>query len=365
MKNWFRFILIAIVAMLLLPACQTPSPMAEQKTLKVMTLNIWSGLDYIGTMTMGLYESDKIREARYQALISEIRELDPDIIGLNEVNNRNGFLDRLSDDLNYDAIFHVGVAGLKIGTVGIPWNLREGDALLAKKALNLQEVGRKQLSGGGFVWNYASFHLDDATQVLVGKIAVNGTSYYTAVTHLHASPPDLPEYRNLITEYTNKFGYSESEAEKTRVLLTENQAWRNDEFKLLDEYLKEAVPTGMPLIIMGDFNADNSWPEIKEFQNKGYADTFSAVNKEQKYTWDSVENQNIRTHYLSDLNKKRATLYGHLDETFSASRLTLDYIFTKSMNDPDAVMRSDLCANRVIGGVHPSDHYGVFTELRL
>ena len=288
MKKRLHFLLIFIAAISLLPACNASNPEAEQETLKVMTLNIWSGLDYKGTMTMGLYESDETREARYQALISEIRDKDPDLIGLNEVNNRHGFLNRLADDLNYDAIFHVGVSGLKIGTIGIPWNLREGDALLAKKALNLREIGRKQLSGGGFVWNYASFHLDDATQVLVGKITVNGSSLYIAVTHLHASPPDLPEYRDLIIEYTKKFGYSESEAAKARALLTENQEWRNKEFKLLDDYLTETVPTDMPLIIMGDFNADISWPEIRGFQDRGYIDTFAAVNKEQKYTWDPL-----------------------------------------------------------------------------
>ena len=365
MNNSIHFLLICIAAVFLLPACNAPNSKMGQKTLKVMILNIWSGLDYKGVMTMGQYESDEAREARYQALISEIRETDPDIIGLKEVNDRNGFLSRLIDDLNYDAIFHVAVSGLKIGTIGIPWNLREGDALLAKKSLNLQKVGRNQLSGGGFVWNYASFHLDDATQVLVGKITVNGTSIYAAVTHLHASPPDLPEYRNLINEYSKTYGYSESEAEKAGGLLTENQEWRNNEFRLLDEYLTEVVPIDRPLIMMGDFNADSSWPEIKRFQNRGYTNTFAAVNKEQKYTWDAAENQNIRTHYLRDLNKKRETLYGHLEDTLTASRLTLDYIFSRSMNEPESIIRSDLCADRLIGGVHPSDHFGVVTEFRL
>jgi endonuclease/exonuclease/phosphatase family metal-dependent hydrolase len=365
MNNRIHFLLIFLATVFLLPACNNPKSSMEQKTLKVMTLNIWSGLDYKGTVTMGLYESDQTREARYQALISEIKEKDPDIIGLNEVNARNGFLRRLTDDLNYDAIFHVGVSGLKIGTIGIPWNLREGDAVLAKKGFNLQEVGRQQLSGGGFIWNYASFHLDDATQVLVGKITVNNKTIYAAVTHFHASPPDLPEYRKLIAEYSETYGYSESESEKTKVLLTENQEWRNKEFTLLDEYLSEVVPAGEPLIVLGDFNADSSWPEIKRFQNKGYLDTFAAVNKEPKYTWDANENQNIQTHYLKDLNQKRATLYSHLDDTLTASRLTLDYIFTKSMNGPDSVVQSDLCADSVINGVHPSDHFGVITELRL
>ena len=365
MNNGIHFILFVVITALLLPACNTPTTGIKQKTLKVMTLNIWSGLNYKGTISMGLYESDETREARYQALVSEIKEKDPDIIGLNEVNDREGFLSRLADDLNYDAIFHVGISGLKIGTVGIPWNLREGDALLAKKKLNLQKIGRKQLSGGGFVWNYASFHLDDATQVLVGKILLNGKSIYLAVTHLHASPPDLPEYRNLIIEYTKEFGYSESEVVKARELLTQNQAWRNDEFVLLDDYLTEVVPEDEPLIIMGDFNADNTWPEVRKFQSRGYTDTFAAVNREQKYTWDAIENQNIRTHYLKDLNKKRVTLYDHLDDTLTASRLTLDYIFTKAMKGPDSVIRSELCADHVIGGVHPSDHYGVITEFQL
>ena len=38
--------------------------------LKVLDINVWSGLDYIGTLTMGAYESDAVREKRYQALLN-------------------------------------------------------------------------------------------------------------------------------------------------------------------------------------------------------------------------------------------------------------------------------------------------------
>ena len=33
--------------------------------LKVVTINVWSGLDYIGNFKMGEYESQAVREQRY------------------------------------------------------------------------------------------------------------------------------------------------------------------------------------------------------------------------------------------------------------------------------------------------------------
>ena len=47
--------------------------------LKVLDINVWSGLDYTGTLTMGAYESAAVRERRYQALVRQIKALQADI----------------------------------------------------------------------------------------------------------------------------------------------------------------------------------------------------------------------------------------------------------------------------------------------
>ncbi|MCK4446551.1 MAG: hypothetical protein KAW56_05675, partial [Candidatus Marinimicrobia bacterium] len=41
-------------------------------SLRILDINIWSGLDYKGYIKMGEYETDIVREKRYQALLTQI-----------------------------------------------------------------------------------------------------------------------------------------------------------------------------------------------------------------------------------------------------------------------------------------------------
>ena len=63
-----------------------PAGGAVRNELRLMTINVWSGLDYKGTLSMGEYESGDVREKRFRALAAEIRRLSPDIIGIYEAN---------------------------------------------------------------------------------------------------------------------------------------------------------------------------------------------------------------------------------------------------------------------------------------
>ncbi|MEK6193668.1 MAG: hypothetical protein N2F24_05515, partial [Deltaproteobacteria bacterium] len=158
------FLFLTILLILTLDPTQARSQQGKT-LLKVLDINVWSGLDYIGTLTMGEYESAAIREKRYQALVKQIKELDPDVIGVHEANKVPGYAKRLAADTGCEVFQHVGVGGVRLGPIGLPWNLREGDAILVKKELNPEFVGRLQLSGG-YVGKWVTFHFADATQVL-------------------------------------------------------------------------------------------------------------------------------------------------------------------------------------------------------
>lgn len=124
-KISFYFIILTMVAaMITAISCKKQHTLEGLKTntLKCMTINVWSGLDYIGTFKMGEYESPDLREKRYQAFLKEIARYNPDIIAINEANFLPDYVKRLANDINYDYIYHVGVAGLKVGRWGIPVN---------------------------------------------------------------------------------------------------------------------------------------------------------------------------------------------------------------------------------------------------
>ena len=119
---------------------------AKQK-LKVLTANVWSGLDYRGTFSFGEYESAEIRDKRFEVLVKQIKQLDPDIIFTQESNPVGKFASKLADSLNFDEIHHVCNAGIKFGPLGIPSNFKEGLVILARKNLQLEEFNLLKLDG--------------------------------------------------------------------------------------------------------------------------------------------------------------------------------------------------------------------------
>jgi endonuclease/exonuclease/phosphatase family metal-dependent hydrolase len=165
----------------------------EAASIRVVTINVWAGLDYKGSLEMGEYEDPGQRARRASVLVAELKELDPEVVAVNEANKLPGYARSLAHQLGYDFTYHVGLGGLRIGPVGLPVNLREGDALLAKKSLGLRRAGRKQLSGGP-VGNIFTAHFADATQVIAARIHLAGLEVYVFNTHWHASPFPTPEY---------------------------------------------------------------------------------------------------------------------------------------------------------------------------
>ena len=55
-------------------------------TLRILTINVWSGVDYRGTLRFGEYESRARRELRFRSLVQQIEELSPDVIFVQEAN---------------------------------------------------------------------------------------------------------------------------------------------------------------------------------------------------------------------------------------------------------------------------------------
>ena len=98
----------------------TPGP-----SLRILDINVWSGLDYKGYIKMGEYETESVREKRYQALLTQIKQLDPDIIGIHEANKLPYYAKILAETIGYNVFYHVGVAGIRLGSIGLPWNLQK------------------------------------------------------------------------------------------------------------------------------------------------------------------------------------------------------------------------------------------------
>jgi endonuclease/exonuclease/phosphatase family metal-dependent hydrolase len=338
---------------------------ASESELKVMTINVWSGLTYDGTFSMSYYDSDEIREKRFASLVAEIKSLKQDVIAVNEANYLPGYVKRLAGELDYSYIYHVGVSGLKIFKVGIPYNLREGDAILARKGLKLEQAGHMQLSGGP-VCNSASFHTTDATQIIIGKVVSGGKTVFIANTHLHSSVPESEQTLVIAGKIKRQSGYTDKEYQEFLISLAAENKWRENEMKKMIAYLDEKIPEGAPLILVGDFNTDINSAEIYELLQAGFYDTYSLRNTDGGFTWDAELNDNIKRFYLAGSNTKQKTLYKHVDNYMSVlNRRRIDFIFAGNDIPGDSVISSQVVCNRLFDGVMPSDHFGVTTVFKI
>ena len=328
-----------LIGVLVVAACAEPAPApssARLDTLRVLDINVWSGLDYQGTLAMGEYESDARREQRYRALLAQLRALAPDVIGVHEANPIPGYVRRLAGDLGYDAVMHMGLGGVRAGPVGLPWNLREGDAILARPALGLRDEGRRRLSGGP-VGSFFSFHFSDATQVVAASIGVNGRRIPVFATHWHAG--DAPA----------------------------DSAWRDGEAIRTLAFVEEVAGDGIALL-MGDFNATAQSPAVGRLLRAGFTDAHGAARGEAaRPTWDPGRNRNIREHYAGGAAGAGPELDAGASPAGAARRIDLILVRGGATGGRPAmsVLDARVVLDSVVEGVHASDHFGVLAELAL
>lgn len=324
---WFRHRALRWLAVCLATAsCSAPRPPtgAERDTLRVVDINVWSGLDYRGVVRMGTYETAEEREARYRALVTQLRALEPDVIGVHEANPVPDYVDRLAADLGYDAVRHMGLGGVRIGPVGLPWNLREGDAILARPDLGLRYEGRRRISGG-LVGSFFSFHFADATQVLAASIGVNGRRVFLFATHWHAGNEKV------------------------------DREWRSVEAERTLAFVDDVAIDG-PAILMGDFNAEPAAPEVRRLLDAGFVDAHGAARGDSAGpTWNPGRNLNIQEHY--------AGADGGAERRPPATPDALRRIDLVLARPPLRVVDARVAVDRAVAGVHASDHFGVLADL--
>ncbi len=325
--------------------------------LRILDFNVWSGLTYLGSFHMGRYGDHDFKMRRYSAMMAQIRKLKPDIICLHELNPVAAMSKEIARTLDMDCFYHPHMGGIRIGPVGIPWNLQEGDAIFARRELKLRPLGRARLSGG-WVSRYASFHTSDTTQILGAQIQTSGRTIPIFSTHWHAGVipgPDIIKKAEAIFRDEN---ISRKRIDRTLKLLEKNSVIRAMESEITLRFIDRHSKGGC--ILTGDFNANPDTPEIQNLKSAGFRDAFAEKHPGVfGATWDRKNNIHHKKFYTED----DSDLYLRLNYTRLKNPHRFDYIFFQT--DFLKLKKCDIVMKKIIDGVQASDHFGIAADFEV
>ena len=350
-RKFLRFVLLSIFV---------AGSLSFAQTLKVATLNIWSGVDYKGTWNVREFENDSVRQKRLDLVVAELKTLQPDVVALQECNPVAAVAGEVAEALGYDFIYQRANSGIKLGPVGVPWNLNEGLALLAKKDLHLEFVDVVDLSRTlGAFGNCVSLHSSDQNIALIGSATVGATKLLLVNIHLSAAVPNEQRTRNKLTEMIQQRRIPEREQEIILTEFSEQAGVRQREAVRLREAISHHV-IAAPIILLGDFNAA---PEAREIEmlREQFLDC-TPVSRRGEPTWDVENNPNIQ-HSMS-LDTGRSVIEC-LSGWYDGISRRIDYVFLDQRFSPADVRSLDLFANEPESGLLPSDHFGLIAEIDL
>ncbi len=340
----------------------------------VVTFNLWHGLNPVGPAKFEEYESPAQREARLDNFLIQIRETKPDIIFLQEVNPAPGLTDKIAQALDFDGVYQVANAGLKIGSVGLPSNFRSGLAILARKELGLYKLGGQKLSGGfGGCGRFFSFQLSEFRYALAARVNINGQDILLANVHLHHGLEITPEILRGAEELISAGKVTRESWKKAVISARDAVSRRERELHALRSFLKSVRTkfnnvNEMPMLLAGDFNSTPGSKDLSAFIKSLALTSVTRDDGPDKaiYTWDPEKNRN--THMAADFlpsNPFEEFIRDHLKERVMMQRRKLDYIFYKGEDSFFSLRESGIFGNKAIKGKMASDHFGVFGKFDL
>ena len=340
----------------------------SQARLRVLTINVWSGVDYRGVLRFGEYETAERRAERFHALVRQIKEIAPDVVFVQEANPVARYAARLAEALSFDQVHQVVNAGIKFGPFGLPANFKEGIAILARPSLRLQKHDVWKLSGPfGVHGDAITIHLSEVVHSLVGRVFLNDTPVYLVNVHLVSSPPDDARAAEVLENMLD-----EGLLTSGRVQVVRNRWQKRTERRMLEvQRLLERLaqlPSGSPVVVAGDFNADPDSPEIHYFLDAGgFVDSYGGSGETPMATWDPTRNGNIsRQTAHSDSIDDGLDDHGRFGSRVGAIlQRRIDYVLLSRHFNSDDVLRSAVAIDSAVDGLQASDHFGFLVEVDM
>ncbi len=358
MRRAIRFIPVGLLVAIALAGTRAPA-----QPLRVATVNVWSGLDYRGSFSMGEYESAETREKRLAMVIDGLRAENPDLIALQECNPVGAVASRVARELGFDVEYVRVNGGVKIGGVGFPTNLDEGIALLARSDLHLRLVEVIDLSHGFGVWgDVFSAHLAERNAAIHATIDVGGITMHVFATHLIAAVPVTARTIAACDSIGRRIGADSAMRARTIDHLRDRESIQEGQVAALLERIDRLRATS-PVILLGDFNAAPESPVIRAITDDRIVDA-AAQSPEQLLTWEPRVNPNIRCSTDTvDARGRALPLTDRVSAWFDAQPRRIDHVFLAGAWEPTDAQGARRILEGPRDGIFASDHFGLLVDL--
>ncbi len=342
---------------------------AKRESLRVITYNIWHGLNPTSMLKFGEFETPAERERRLQLFLAQAREADADILFLQEVNPAPALTERIARELDMDAAWVFDNTGIKIAGFGLPTNLYSGLAILAKRDLGLADLGVRQLSGSlWYASRVACFQTSEVRTAGAATVRVNGREVLLVVTHLHHGPEITTEIREAIEGLARKSKIPATRPAEIFATMAGSDERRRDELKAATTWMSELGFARGPVIFAGDFNAS---PDSEELAWLRREHRFTSVTRDDDpqtllMTWDYANNPNTHTlKTFKPVYEFEAAVNDVLQPILEQEIRRLDYIFLRDAPDWAEARHAELFGTRFEDGRPASDHFGIVADIVL
>jgi endonuclease/exonuclease/phosphatase family metal-dependent hydrolase len=335
------------------------------REIRVVSYNVWHGIDGNGTLKMGEYESEKTRNVRFRLLASGLKGLNPDLIGIQEANRLPSFAERLAGILGYDAVWKVGNSGVRIFGLGIPVNFCEGIAVLARKGYSVEYLGARRLSGGGIQSDHLSAHLSEVRNAMAARVHIGKKPLLVFNTHTHFCLIMNDETKRKLAGMIEKDrGLKSKKAEIMKELEESHLRTERDIAELLSFVKETTRKYNHPYVILGDFNTTLESKSLRRMiAELGLRDPYAIKNPGREgFTWDTAINSNTKydgSPFWADGKTPREGsdgLEAGFDRTVSRR---IDFIFLSKHFTPEMIRSAGLVFAEPVKGQFVSDHFGV------
>lgn len=345
--------------------------------MRVLTYNLWHGLDAKGVLWFGRLEPDARLKRRLRLQSQTLADLKPDLLLVQELNPLAGRLAQLSRRLGMRGFGQVDNSGLKL-LAGPPFNLESGIACLVAKKDFLRKIKAVKLSGDRIASGPLSFQLRESRYALfcewdhqtLGRILV-------ANLHLHHGLEYTAKLKTQINSWAKHFTITEEKRIAVDEILNAGDQRRHSEMQKFIDVLSGLQNRYNYTIVGGDFNTTPESSVAKRLDELGFVDCWHHMHPEGSDPGYSFDKDKNSTHkLLSGFALPFSTKSLNLDEPadralnlllseHEARPRRIDYLWIKSRLGQ---MRVHAC--KLVGAKSPielelSDHFGVLAELEL